>query len=85
MGRLEVLVEGEQFPGHAGPEGVGVSDGLLIELLVFVEIFQMSPGGVFLIESLGNMESVDFVGLHHLDSTKAIQLAGRPKNGRIWT
>lgn len=29
-GSLEIPVEGEEFAGHAGPEGVGIPDGLLV-------------------------------------------------------
>ena len=65
-GSLEVLVEGKVLTGHAGPEGVGAANGLIVELLVFIEVFEVSACRVFLVEGLGNMESVDFVSLRNL-------------------
>ena len=65
-GSLEVLVEGEEVTGHAGPEGVGAANGLIVELLVFIEVFDVSACRVFLVEGLGDVEGVDFVSLRNL-------------------
>lgn len=65
-GSLEVLVEGKVLTGHAGPEGVGAANGLIVELLVFIEVFEVSACRVFLVEGLGDIEGVDIVGLRNL-------------------
>lgn len=65
-GGLEVLVEGEEVPGHAGPESVGVANGLIVQLPVLVEVFEVSACGVLLVEGLGDVEGVDIVSLGDL-------------------
>jgi len=65
-GGLEVLVEGEELAGHASPEGVGITDGLFVQLLVLVEVFKVSACGVLVIEGLGDVEGIDLVGLGDL-------------------
>lgn len=75
MGGLEVLVKGEQLTGHAGPEGVGIADGLLIELLVLVEVLQMSARGVFVVESFRDVVSVHLVGFQHLFNSRCVRMA----------
>ena len=65
-GGLEIPVKREQVTGHAGPERIRTPDRLLIELLVFLEAFQMGPRRVFLVERFGDIEGVDFVRLRDL-------------------
>lgn len=67
VGGLEVLLEREQLAGLAGPEGVGAANGFLIESLVLVEVLQVSSDGVFVVESLGDVEGVDLLCFQHLD------------------
>lgn len=66
MGGLEILVEGEELPGHAGPKGVGALDGLIVELLVLIDVLDVGASGVFIVECLGDVEGVDLVCFEHL-------------------
>ena len=66
VGGLEIAVEMEVLASHASPESVGLSNRLLVQLLVLIEVLQIGSSGVFFIESLGNVEGVDFVGLGYL-------------------
>jgi len=66
VGGLEIFVESEHLTGHTSPESVGTADGLLVELLVLIEVLNVSACGVLVVESFGNVESVDLVGFEHL-------------------
>jgi hypothetical protein len=63
---LKVSVESEELSGHAGPESVGAADGLIIELLIVVQVFEMSAGRVLVEERLGDVEGVDLVSFSNL-------------------
>lgn len=60
---MEVLVEGEQFACQPGPEGIRVSNGLLIELLVLLQPAQVWAGRVVFSEFFGDLERLGVMGL----------------------
>lgn len=62
-GGLEVLFKGEVITGHASPEGVGVADGLFIELFVLVKVFEVGAGRMLVVEGFGDVDELGGLGL----------------------
>jgi len=58
---VEVFLEGQEFTSELAPELVGVLDGLFVQRMVLVKVFEMSLASAFLEESLGDVVSIYFV------------------------
>lgn len=96
VGGLEIAIKGEVLPSHASPEGVGRADRLLVQRPILLDTLQVGSGRVFVIECLGDVESVNFMALGDLqyssqrgffftrDRTVGTELGTLPRRPWFW-